>query len=250
MKLSIITVCLNSAQTIEQTIQSVLSQHHGDIEYLVLDGGSRDGTQEIIERYHDRLAVYRSEPDDGLYDAMNKGIGLATGDVVGILNADDFYTDEYVLSKVAHVFRDPAVDACYADLVYVAKDSPEKIVRYWKSQPYNDRLFYRGWMPPHPTFFVRRKIYEQYGCFNLAMGTAADYELMLRFLLRHSIKASYIPALLVYMRCGGASGSSLVRRWCANRMDRKAWSINSLHPKPWTLLMKPLSKITQFFVRY
>lgn len=249
MKLSVITVCLNSASTIEQTMQSVLSQRHADIEYLVLDGGSSDGTQEIIGRYRDRLAVYLSEPDKGLYDAMNKGIALATGEVIGILNADDFYADSEVLHRVATVFNDPQVDACYGDLVYVKREATDKIVRYWKSQAYADGLFYRGWMPPHPTFFVRRAVYERFGRFKLELGSVADYELMLRFLLRHGIKTSYIPALLVHMRCGGVSGASFANRWRANRMDRKAWDINGLRPKPWTLLMKPLSKISQFFIK-
>lgn len=247
MKLSIITVCLNSASTIEQTIQSVLLQCYSNIEYIVLDGGSSDGTQDIIGRYSDRLAVYRSEPDKGLYDAMNKGIALATGEVVGILNADDFYADSEVLHRVATAFNDLQVDACYGDLVYVKREAADKIVRYWKSQTYTDDLFYRGWMPPHPTFFVRRNVYEQLGGFKLEFGSGADYELMLRFLLRYGIKTSYIPALLVHMRCGGISGESFANRWRANRMDRKAWDINGLHPKPWTLLMKPLSKISQFF---
>lgn len=210
-----------------------------------------------------------SEPDRGIYDGMNKGLRLATGDVVGILNADDFYSSAETLAKVAKVFAEPGVDSCYGDLVYVADEKESlqssvistqsrvsgpfardyKVVRYWRSGEFDYREFYWGWMVPHPTFFVRRSVYERYGYFNLEMGTAADYELMLRFLVRHRISAAYLPEILIQMRSGGASNVTLKARMKANRMDRKAWEVNELKPYPWTLMMKPLRKVGQWFSR-
>jgi glycosyltransferase len=180
---------------------------------------------------------------------MNKGIALASGDVIGILNADDFYADENVIARIAAAFGDESVDACYGDLVYVDTIRTDKVFRYWRSGDYRAERFYHGWMPPHPSFFARRALYDQYGSFNLALGSSADYELMLRFLLRYGAKAVYIPAVLVKMRTGGVSNASLRNRLQANRMDRLAWRINGLLPRPWTLYMKPLSKLNQFFRR-
>ncbi len=205
-----------------------------------------DGTLEVSKKYASPSATIVSEADRGLYDAINKGLALATGEVVGTLNADDFYPHNRVLSMVAKAFENPKVEACYGDLVYVDRDDPSRIVRYWKSQPFRKRLFFDGWMPAHPTFFVRRSVYESFGTFNLDQGSAADYELMLRFLLRHNVQARYIPSLLVVMRTGGLSNQGLVQRLRANRLDKQAWTINSLSPMPWTLLAKPVRKIFQF----
>jgi glycosyltransferase len=177
---------------------------------------------------------------------MNKGIHMATGDVIGILNADDFYADDCVLESVAEVFEDSKVDCCYGDLEYVDRNDPENVVRRWTAGAYNRGKWYQGWMPPHPTFFVRRRIYEKYGLYRLDMGTAADYELMLRFLLKHGIATRYIPRVLVKMRIGGLSNVSLKNRVQANLMDRKAWKVNEMKPKPWTLWMKPVSKVGQW----
>lgn len=215
-------------------------------EHLVIDGGSTDGTAEIVGRFGDAVARFISEPDDGIYDAMNKGIALATGEVVGILNADDLYADDRVLPDVAKVFEDPSVDSCYGDLVYVEPSDTRRVVRTWRAGAFRKDLFYQGWMPPHPTFFVRRAVYDKFGLFNLSLGFAADYELMLRFLLRHGISTVYIPRVLVRMRAGGVSNLSLRNRLRANRMDRKAWKVNGLAPRPWTILMKPVRKIPQF----
>ena len=181
-----------------------------------------------------------------MYDALNKGVGLATGDVIGILNADDFYFSKDTLSKVLDAFSDEDVDAVYGDLVYVGRNNTEKVVRTWRSGEYRPRKFYQGWMPPHPTFFLRRRMYEKYGLFNPELGTAADYELMLRMLLKHGIQATYIPEVLVKMRTGGMSNQSLKNRLKANLMDRKAWTVNDLSPYPWTLWMKPIRKIGQW----
>jgi len=249
MKISIITVSFNSAATIEATLSSVAAQPYATIEHIIVDGGSTDGTLDIIKRYRSSLAHVITEPDKGIYDAMNKGIALASGYVIGILNADDFYANENVIAQIAKVFEDELVDACYGDLVYVDTILTNKVFRYWRSGDYRPERFYHGWMPPHPAFFARRALYEKHGSFNLALGSSADYELMLRFLLKYGANVVYIPAVLVKMRTGGVSNASLRNRLRANRMDRLAWRINGLHPRPWTMYMKPLSKLKQFFSR-
>jgi glycosyltransferase involved in cell wall biosynthesis len=249
MKITIITAVLNGKNFIEGCIQSVLQQTYNDIEHIVIDGGSTDGTLEVIKKYQSGIAKIVSERDDGIYDAMNRGIRLATGEVVGILNADDFYPDSGVLEKVARVFENRDVESCYGDLEYVDPVNTDDVIRYWRAGPYSINKFYSGWMPPHPTFFVRRSLYGKYGLFNPSLGSAADYELMLRFLVKHRITAAYIPEVLVKMRTGGVSNASMKNRILANRMDRRAWSVNGLTPYPWTLLLKPLRKVHQFIVR-
>jgi glycosyltransferase len=249
MKISIITACFNSESFINNTFTSVAVQTYRDIEHIVIDGGSTDSTLNIIDRYRSGLTHVISEPDNGLYDAMNKGVAIASGDIIGILNADDFYANDNVIANVAEVFEDERVDACYGDLEYVDSANTTKVFRYWRSGDYHAERFYNGWMPPHPTFFVRRELYEKFGNFNLALGSSADYELMLRFLLKHEANTVYIPEVLVKMRTGGASNASFLNRLRANIMDRYAWRINGLSPRPWTLYMKPLSKLNQFFRR-
>jgi len=249
MKISIITVSLNSAENIADCIKSVVSQDYQDFEYILIDGGSSDGTIEIINKWRTRDSIVLSEADSGFYDALNKGIGMASGDVIGILNADDVYANDRVLKKVAVCLEEGMVDSCYGDLVYVDPIDSGHVRRYWRAGNYSAKSFLQGWMPPHPTFFVRSKVYQRYGGFNLELGTAADYELMLRFLARYKITTSYIPEVLVKMRMGGQSNATLLRRLAANRMDRKAWQVNGLKPCPWTLLLKPLSKIGQYFFR-
>jgi glycosyltransferase len=172
---------------------------------------------------------------------------MASGDIVGILNADDKYADTDVLETVAGVFSDQGVDACYGDLVYVDKYDTSRVVRYWASQPCADRLLYRGWMPPHPTFFVRRSAYERYGVFRTDLGSAADYELTLRFLLRFRIKAVYKPKLMVVMRTGGASNASIMNRIRVHSLAKEAWRVNDLKPKQWTMLFRVLDRLIQYF---
>jgi len=248
VKISIITNVLNGADTIRDCIKSVQGQTV-PVEHIIIDGGSSDNTLEIIEEYKSDTALVVSEPDNGIYDAMNKGLRLVSGDVVGILNADDFYADSTVLEKVADVFGDKTVDSCYGDLLYVDSKNTDQVFRYWRAGEFQPEKFYWGWMPPHPTFFVRRSVYEEYGLFNDDLGSAADYQLMLRFLLKNRISAAYIPEILVKMRVGGASNASLTKRIKANKMDRRAWEINGLKPYPWTLWMKPLRKIPQWWQR-
>ncbi len=247
MKISIITVCFNSGATIETTIQSVLSQDYPDIEYIMIDGKSSDNTFEVISKYKKNIATIISEKDEGIYFALNKGIALATGDVIGILHADDFYTDKKKISRIADEFIQKKVDSIYGDLQYVYKDNASKVLRSWKSGIYKHGLFLRGWMPPHPTFFVKKSVYEKLGAFNTQLKSASDYELMLRFLHKHKISVSYIPEVLVKMRAGGKSNVTFMNRIKANREDHLAWKLNNLKPGLFTLWLKPLSKISQFF---
>lgn len=246
MKVSIITVCYNSAGTIEDTILSVLQQDYEDIEYLIVDGVSSDNTLEIVKKYKDKIAIVRSEKDRGMYDAINKGIQLSTGEIVGILNADDFYIDSSVISDVVKQMQKEKADSLYSDLYYVEAENTNRVVRNWISGKYNRQKFLYGWMPPHPTFFVQRKIYDKYGSFNLDLKSAADYELMLRFLFKNKVTTTYLPRPLVRMRVGGMSNVSFKNRLNANKEDRKAWSMNGLTPKSYTLLFKPLRKLMQF----
>jgi glycosyltransferase len=244
-KISIITVSFNSAQTIGDTLKSVAAQSHPNIEHIIVDGASTDQTMKIVADFP-HVAKSISEADEGIYFAMNKGLAMASGDVIGILNADDLYADNEVIAKVAAVFEDPAVDATYADLVFVDREDVSKVVRTWKSGSFKRSSMYNGWMPPHPTFFVRRSVYEKYGNFNTILRSAADYELMLRFLLKHEINLSYIPQTIIKMRQGGKSTASVSNRVKANMEDRKAWRMNGLEPHIFTLILKPLRKIKQF----
>lgn len=260
MKLSIITATYNAADTLRTCLECVKAQRVPSIEHILVDGCSIDSTMRIAEEYRANLAQIISEPDQGIYDAMNKGILLATGEVIGILNSDDFYPDPETLTRVAKVFTDSEVEACYGDLLYVKKSGEKKngdwsgrnnykTVRYWKAGNYSVEKFYWGWMVPHPTFFVRRSVYERLGLFSLELGSAADYEIMVRFLVKNRIKTVYIPEVLVKMRTGGVSNATVNNRIRANVMDRLAWSINGLRPYPWTLTLKPLRKIGQWIFK-
>lgn len=245
-KISIITVCYNSAKTIEDTIQSVINQTYDNIEYIIIDGISTDNTLEIVSKYKDKISKIVSEKDAGLYDAINKGIGLATGDIIANLNSDDFYIDNNVIADVVAKMEADKSDTLYADLYYVDAIDTNKVTRNWVSGQYKKGMFFKGWMPPHPTFFVRKSVYEQYGKFNLELKSAADYELMLRFIHKHECSISYLPRVVVKMRVGGVSNSSIKNRLKANREDKRAWEMNGLKPKPYTLIFKPLSKVMQF----
>lgn len=246
MKISIITIAYNSAETIEATIQSVIAQDYTDVEYIIIDGASKDATMDVVDRYRDQVAVVVSEPDQGIYDAMNKGIVRATGEIVGILNSDDFYADSTVLSNVVRRFKESGAEAVYADLVYVERDNPDKVVRYWKSKPYKPGMFRKGWMPAHPTFFLKNECYRTHGPYSTELRSAADYELMLRMLEKHKISAVHLPRVLTKMRVGGQSNVSLKNRIRANKEDRRAWKMNGLTPAWYTLTVKPLSKLSQF----
>ena len=248
MSITIITPVWNNADTIAHCIGSINAQTES-CQHILIDGGSTDGTLEIIAQQKTPDAVLISEPDQGMYDAINKGLKHATGDIIGVLNSDDFYPTNDVLRQVEQVFSEPAVDACYGDLHYVAKVDTAKVVRNWRSGDYSYEKFFRGWMPPHPTFFLRRRLYENYGGYRLDMGTAADYELMLRMLLKHEANTTYIRQVMVHMRNDGMSNASLKNRIKANRNDRQAWRVNDITPRPWTLIAKPLGKLVQWIYK-
>lgn len=234
LKISIITATYNSSATIVDAIRSVQQQTYQNIEHIIIDGLSADDTIEKITSVDPQIKIV-SEKDNGIYDAMNKGIAAATGDIIGILNSDDFYKDQFVLEKVARFFAVDRCDALYGDLLYVDANDLNKVKRKWISGVHQRKDFLKGWMPPHPTFFIRKECYDQYGVFNLQLGSAADYELMLRMMYKHRIKTAYLPEIMIYMRTGGVSNKNISNRLKANRGDRMAWKINGLQPEWYTL---------------
>ena len=209
MKISIVTATYNSESFINDCLDSIRLQNYKNIEHIIVDGASADKTLSLLNIRRDQINVLLSEKDKGVYDAMNKGIDLAQGDIVGFLNSDDIYANKNVLSKVANLFtNNPMLDACYADLIYTKKYDISKKIRYWKSNKYKVGLFSKGWSPPHPTFFVRRAIYEKLGKFDLSYKISSDVELMFRFIDIHKINTQYIPEVWVKMRMGGLSNNS------------------------------------------
>jgi glycosyltransferase involved in cell wall biosynthesis len=248
-KISIITVSFNSVITIRDTINSIISQDYNNIEYIIIDAGSNDGTLDIIKEYEEHISYFSSEYDKGIYDGMNKGIAAATGDIVGILNSDDFYPNSFVISNVASTFEKQRCDAVYGDLVYVKFFNIDKIVRYWQSGNHTIYKIKNGWMLPHPTFFVKKHLYDKYGYYNTDLKTAADYEMIIKLLYKYNIKVFYIPMILVNMRMGGASNSSILNRIRANKEDGLAWTKNQLNKPIFVRIKKPLQKIKQFFQR-
>jgi glycosyltransferase involved in cell wall biosynthesis len=217
LKISIITVCYNSSQTIHTAIESVLSQNYPEVEYIIVDGKSTDNTVEIIKQYSTRITEWISEPDKGIYDAMNKAIQMATGDVVGILNSDDFYFDSTVISTVMDVFKTQSVDAVFGDLIFVDTNNLSRVVRKYSSKGWTPKKFAYGFMPAHPTFFVKRTFYKEIGLFKTNYPIGSDYELLIRFLYTHKIKYQYINKVMVTMRTGGASTRGLKSNFILNR---------------------------------
>ena len=248
-KISIITVSYNSAKTIKDTIESILSQDYSNIEYIVIDGGSTDGTVDVVKKYADKINYFISEPDKGIYDGMNKGIKSATGDIIGILNSDDFYPNNYVISNVVKTFINQNCDAAYGDLVYVKEYDTSQIARYWQAGEYSTSSIKNGWMLPHPTFFVKKSIYDRFGLYNTELKSAADYEMILKLLYKQNLSVKYIPMILVNMRVGGASNSSLINRIKANKEDGLAWTKNQLNKPMFIRIKKPLQKVRQFFLK-
>ena len=251
MKISIITVSYNSAKTIKRTIESVLSQKNVEIEFIIVDGQSKDGTVEIIKEFANRYSCIRwvSEKDSGIYDAMNKGINMATGNIIGILNSDDVYASDDILETVCKKLSEDNLDSCFGNLLYIKTYFATGSFipyRYWRSGKL--RSFKRGWMPPHPTFFVKKEVYDKYGCFRLDCGTSADYELMLRFLEKNKISSVWINKIFTYMEAGGASNATLKTYIKSHSEDRNAWIKNNLKVPFLIVWLKKIRKIPQFIL--
>ncbi len=244
MKISIITAVWNNRETIADAIESVLSQTYSDAEYIIIDGGSTDGTVDIIRSYGDRITKFVSEKDKGIYDALNKGVKLATGDVIGFLHSDDVFADENSVAKIAEAFSENT-DGVYSDLIYTPKSDITKILRYWESRSFTPELLSRGWMPAHPTLYLRREIYDRFGMFDLNFRIAADYDFILR-VFTSGINTVYIPEVLYKMRLGGASNKSLKNIIRKSREDYIALRNNGVGGLG-TLFIKNISKLGQFF---
>lgn len=243
-KISIITSVYNNRDTIAEAIDSVLSQTYKNIEYIIVDGGSSDGTVEIVRGYGDRITKFVSERDRGIYDGLNKGVLLATGDVIGFLHSDDLYANDKIIALIAKEFEKGDFDGVYGDLVYTPKSDTDKVLRYWKSRKFEAGLLKKGWMPAHPTLFLKRAVYKKFGEFDISFKIAADYDFMLR-ILKGGIKVSYLPTVLYKMRVGGESNKSIKNIMLKSREDLKALKKNKIGGIP-TLVVKNLSKIAQF----
>lgn len=244
LKLSLVTVVYNAQDTIGQCIESVIRQNYHNLEYIIVDGGSTDNTLQIINQYRSRINILISEPDKGIYDAMNKGIKLASGQIVGTLNADDHFVDHEVLLSVAKAFEQQDIDAVYGDLDII--NQHHQVIRKWRSGQCKSSSFNLGFMPPHPTFYCRRNLFEKFGFYSLEYGSAADYELMLRFIHLHKIRSVYLKKVMVKMRDGGVSSKNLKNRTKAWAFDLKAMRKNKVMFPLLALIVKPLRKIIQF----
>lgn len=222
-----------------------MGQKFNNIQHIIVDGGSTDNTLSILNNYREKIDILLSEPDKGIYDAMNKGIALATGDIIGTLNADDYLADSEVLSEVVEAFANNNINILYGDLDFI--DPNEKVVRKWRSGKYETGQFNWGWMPPHPTFYCKRELFERLGSYKLDYGSAADYELMLRFIHANKLEAFYLNRVMIKMFIGGVSNQSVGNRVKALRFDLKAMHNNGIIFPLITVILKPLRKITQFF---
>lgn len=246
MKVSIITVCFNAEEFIESCIKSVISQDYNDIEYIIIDGNSTDTTLQIINSYKKNISKIISEKDKGIYDALNKGIKLATGDVIGFLHADDFFASNNVLSTIVSTFIKFKAHIVYGNLDYVDRENPSKIIRKWRSQEFNEKLILFGWMPAHPTVYIKKEIYKEHGLFDTNYKYAADYDLLIRFFYKTNFIKKYLSEVIIKMRVGGLSNSSLKNRWFANREDFNVLKKNKVPFAKWIAFIKPVRKIFQF----
>ena len=247
MKVTIITVTYNSAKYLQDCIDSVVKQTYKDIEHIVIDAVSTDGTLEIIQRYDNHIAQWISEKDNSMYDAINKGMEMATGDVIGILNSDDMLASYDVIEDIVKCFQKNKVDSLYGDLVYVDQVNTRKVIRYWKGFTYHRYRFIYGWMPAHPTFYFKRSLLKELGGYESHYFTAADYEFMARYLYRYRISSFYLPKLIVKMRVGGQSNSNLKSRLRANRRDYLAMKVNQIPFPHIASVLKPLIKLRQYY---
>jgi len=245
MKVSIITATYNSAQTIRDTLLSLESQSYDDIEYIIVDGSSTDATLDIVNTNSTRISKIISEPDKGIYDALNKGIQAATGDIIGFLHSDDLLAYPQVIEDVVATFSKAQIDAVYGDLDYVSKDDVTKVIRHWKSGVFKRFKMQFGWMPPHPSFYMKRELYLKWGGFNLKYRISADYDSIIRYLWIHNAKISYLPKVLTRMRVGGVSNRSFSNMVKKSKEDVKAMRSNGLL-WPIVLICKNFSKLPQF----
>lgn len=246
MKVSIITTSFNSGTTIRRTIESVLTQEYKDIEYIIIDGASTDHTMMIVEEYGNRIACVVSESDAGIYDAMNKGIRLATGDIVGLLNSDDFYTSTDVVGRIVLALTDSSVDGVYGDVHFVRSKDLSRCVRYYSSERFRRSLMRLGFMPAHPSFYVKRSCYEQFGLYKTSYQISADFELLLRFIYVHRICIRYLPFDFVTMRLGGASTQGIRSHLCIIREHLRAFRENEVYTNLFLLSLRYLYKVTEF----
>ena len=245
MKVSIITVCYNSAETIENAINSVLSQTYQNIEYIIIDGGSDDGTLDLLAKYGSKLSKIISERDNGIYDAMNKGISLAAGDIIGILNSDDCYSDIDIINIIVDEFKHNDKDMLFADLMFVNKDN--RILRYYSAKRFSPNKLKFGIMPPHPTLFVKKNIYDKYGLYRLDFKIAADYEIFVRFLLVNRLSYIYLDKYIIKMLVGGLSTSSLESKKIINQETIKALESNGIKANYWCISTKYVTKLLEIF---
>jgi glycosyltransferase len=248
MKVSIITATYNSEQTIADTLESLNAQSYKDIEYIIVDGASKDTTLNVINQQCPRVKKVISEPDKGIYDALNKGIIAATGDIVGFLHSDDLFAYSDAVMDIVSQLKKSNSDALYGDLEYVSKDNTNKVIRLWKSGEYNKNKLNRGWMPPHPTFYMKRELYHKFGLFDLSFKIAADYDSLLRYLSTNNVTITYLPKVLIKMRVGGASNRSLKNIIQKTKEDIRALKSNNLS-WPRALLIKNISKLPQFIFK-
>lgn len=249
MKLTVVTVCLNARETIAAAVESVHRQTHAEVEHIVVDGASTDGTLEALEPHREGIARLISEPDRGLYFAMNKGIAVATGDYLGFLNSDDIYHDERALERVAVALASVPCDAAHGDLVYVRAADPDRIVRYWRSGPYRPGMFEAGWHPAHPTLFVRTSILKDLGGFDTAYRFHADFHLMVRLFIEQRISSIHVPGILVRMRVGGHTNRSLVNVARGNLESYRIARAYGVARSPWWVVRKLAFRVGQFFRR-
>lgn len=249
-KISIITVCYNSEKYIECTIQSVINQSYPNVQYIIVDGGSNDKTLEIINKYKNDIDYLTSEPDEGIYDAINKGIRISDGDVIGILNSDDFFADTKILERIASCFEmNNDIDAIYGNVQFVSQFNISKVKRYYSSQRFRLNKFKYGFMPAHPSFYCKRSKYIEHGFYKLGYKIGADFELLLRFLYKNQIKCCYLNALFVNMRTGGISNRSLKSRFILNKEIYRACKENYLKTNYLYIYSKYMFKIFEFIIK-
>lgn len=249
LKVSIITVTYNCKSTIADTINSIASQTYPDIEHIIIDGASTDGTIDIIKSFGSKVSKFVTEPDKGIYDAMNKGISLATGNVIGILNSDDLLDSCNIIEKIAVTFELEKCDAIIGNVDFIAFNNTDKVIRRWINSPFIKGSFSKGWHPPHPSFYVKKDIYEMYGGFDISLNVSADFELMLRFIEKYQIKVHYLDETIVKMRYGGISTGSLKNIIKGNQNVMKAFNKNDIPVSSLYPIIRILSKLKQFLIK-